>query len=115
MPTSLVRFERKGKEYFFLYSSVCDAPITPALTEEELRSWTIASVIGYTIDQELHGRLEEKIGLARKFRGSSNGLSFDEAMRDNAAGVNEQELTPIGIKRLVWSWRKNHKHLKVIK
>lgn len=108
MPTYITRFISNKKEYFFLYSTVSDSPITPALTEDELRNWS--PEYNPTILNRVN--LDNDLKLARLYGASSNGSkTFEEAVKENAAGAKDQNLTPTGVKRIVLKWRKNYPFL----
>lgn len=92
MPSYVCSFEKDGRRWFFMHSTIVDAPTTCALTEEEF----IAHYLSRSELKEQHARAELRPRLERAIRhGSScfNDDSLADAITCNRAGPKESRLT----------------------
>lgn len=90
MPHYIVKLNVDGKDIYFEYSTICDAPITSGLTLPQFKKY-YKSKYGWASVDELKLRLErvEKFGHSSRM----GHESVEELLSSNRAGPNEECLT----------------------
>jgi hypothetical protein len=89
MPQYLLKLKDKKRDYFFVWSTVVDAPITFGMTVEELKDW-------YQLEYGRSGMKNFQERLERTIKNGTSALwnlTAKELIRGNRAGDHEKTLT----------------------
>jgi hypothetical protein len=107
MPRCICKINDRGKDYFFIWSTVVDAPVTPMMVEKDfLRlikdSYWRDSVSSqdWTIDSAM--QKVQETGMSWR---NAYGITLDSMLQGNRAGYREQSLTKIEL--IFWYIRRN--------
>lgn len=88
MPRYLIRAETPEGERFWEWSTIVDAPVTYAMTEEQLREWHLEEY-GRRGSTGIDGRIDR----ARETGTSGYGMTREDVISHNRAGPNETHAT----------------------
>lgn len=88
MARVIIKLINNQKEYYFEWSTVCDAPITYGMSLEELKEYYLFEYGKYHFKD-----LEERLKLVEKNGSSSRLYSLKDLIDSNVAGENGEKLT----------------------
>lgn len=89
MPQYVIKLSDRGKDYYLMWSTIVDAPITPGMSLDEFKAWYRDEYGRLSFEYELPERLKRV-----EERGTScRDQTLDEVISCNRAGDNESELT----------------------